>query len=156
MAIDWQAMPDEEFYTEVNAANAEQRRRTVLSTAPAKVDAINAAVLSAEGIQDGDPWRQPVGAHDAYPRGASVTHNAADWESLMSGNVWEPGVSGWQQKTGDGSPAPWIQPTGAHDAYQMGDKVTHNAEVWVSTANDNVWEPGVYGWVIDTPSDPAL
>lgn len=156
MAIDWQAMPDEEFYPEVNAANAEQRRRTTLNTAPAKIDVINSEVLAAEGIQPGDPWRQPVGAHDAYPRGSVVTHNGSEWESSMSGNVWEPGVSGWQMRGDPGQPLPWIQPTGAHDAYQMGDKVSHNGEVWVSQVNDNVWEPGVYGWVIDVPSDPAL
>ena len=40
----------------------------------------------------------------------------------------------------------WIQPTGAHDAYAKGAKVSHNGKHWVSTANDNVWEPGVYGW----------
>jgi hypothetical protein len=44
----------------------------------------------------------------------------------------------------------WVQPLGEHDAYQMGDKVTHKDKTWVSTANDNVWEPGVYGWEITT------
>ena len=32
----------------------------------------------------------------------------------------------------------------------MGDKVTRKDKTWVSTANDNVWEPGVYGWEITT------
>ena len=40
----------------------------------------------------------------------------------------------------------WVQPIGAHDAYKIGDKVTHNGKKWVSTANGNVWQPGVYGW----------
>jgi len=40
----------------------------------------------------------------------------------------------------------WKQPTGAQDAYQTGDKVSHNEKHWVSTADNNVWEPGVYGW----------
>ena len=40
----------------------------------------------------------------------------------------------------------WIQPAGAHDAYAKGAKVSHNGKHWVSTAPDNVWEPGVYGW----------
>ena len=42
---------------------------------------------------------------------------------------------------------PLVQPTGAHDAYQIGDMVTHNGSTWESTVADNVWEPGVYGWV---------
>ena len=40
----------------------------------------------------------------------------------------------------------WIQPAGAHDAYAKGAKVSHNGKHYVSTAPDNVWEPGVYGW----------
>ncbi|MBR2189576.1 MAG: hypothetical protein IJ860_09255 [Eubacterium sp.] len=40
----------------------------------------------------------------------------------------------------------WIQPAGAHDAYSEGDKVTHNDKHWVSGTDNNVWEPGVYGW----------
>jgi chitodextrinase len=40
----------------------------------------------------------------------------------------------------------WVQPTGAQDAYNTGDKVRHNDLVWVSTVDANVWEPGVYGW----------
>lgn len=42
----------------------------------------------------------------------------------------------------------WRQPTGAQDAYMTGDKVSHNDKHWVSTADNNVWEPGVYGWEI--------
>ena len=40
----------------------------------------------------------------------------------------------------------WIQPTGAHDAYAKGDKVTHNSKKWTSDVDANTWEPGVYGW----------
>ena len=40
----------------------------------------------------------------------------------------------------------WIQPTGVQDAYNTGDKVSHNDKHWVSIADSNVWEPGVYGW----------
>lgn len=40
----------------------------------------------------------------------------------------------------------WIQPTGAHDAYNIGDKVSHNNKHWICTIDANVYEPGVYGW----------
>ena len=40
----------------------------------------------------------------------------------------------------------WVQPTGSHDAYNAGDKVTHNGVKYVSDVDANVWEPGVYGW----------
>ncbi len=40
----------------------------------------------------------------------------------------------------------WVQPTGAQDAYMTGDKVSHNEKHWTSSVDNNVWEPGVYGW----------
>ena len=39
----------------------------------------------------------------------------------------------------------WVQPESTN-AYKMGDKVSHNDKIWVSTVDNNVWEPGVYGW----------
>jgi hypothetical protein len=45
-----------------------------------------------------------------------------------------------------GAIEPWVQPQGAHDAYNIGDRVTHNGFTWISTVANNVWEPGVYGW----------
>lgn len=40
----------------------------------------------------------------------------------------------------------WIQPTGAHNAYAKGAKVSHNGKRWISDVDANTWEPGVYGW----------
>lgn len=40
----------------------------------------------------------------------------------------------------------WVQPTGAHDAYNKGDKVTYNGKHYISTIDANVYAPGVYGW----------
>lgn len=40
----------------------------------------------------------------------------------------------------------WSQPMGAFDTYNNGDKVSYNDKKWVSTVDNNVWEPGVYGW----------
>ena len=39
----------------------------------------------------------------------------------------------------------WIQP-GSTNPYMQGDKVRHIGAVWVSDIDNNVWEPGVYGW----------
>lgn len=44
----------------------------------------------------------------------------------------------------------WIQPTGAHDAYAKGAAVSHHDKKWISDADANVWEPGVYGWTEET------
>ena len=40
----------------------------------------------------------------------------------------------------------WVQPTGAQDAYNKGDKVSYNGAHWVSDIDANVYAPGVYGW----------
>jgi len=42
----------------------------------------------------------------------------------------------------------WVQPLGAHDAYPLGAKVTHNGQRWISSVAANVWAPGVYGWTM--------
>ena len=44
----------------------------------------------------------------------------------------------------------WVQPTGAHDAYNIGDKVTYNGQHYVCTSNANVYAPDVYGWDLIT------
>ena len=41
----------------------------------------------------------------------------------------------------------WEQPDSTNP-YMSGDKVSHNGSTWVSTIDNNVWEPGVYGWEI--------
>jgi hypothetical protein len=40
---------------------------------------------------------------------------------------------------------PWEQPDSTN-GYSKGDKVTHIGFTWVSTLDNNVWEPGIYGW----------
>lgn len=42
----------------------------------------------------------------------------------------------------------WTQPLGATDAYMKGDIVSYNDQLWVSTCDNNVWQPGVYGWEV--------
>ena len=99
--------------------------------------------------------RQPVrvlGLPVAYAAGNIRQHNGelfrcvqahtsqADWTPDATASLWK--------KVGDPTeewPA-WSQPIGAHDAYNSGDKVSHNGKHWASNVDANVWEPGVYGW----------
>ncbi len=39
----------------------------------------------------------------------------------------------------------WIQPESTNP-YMTNDKVTHNGKIWICKIDNNVWEPGVYGW----------
>lgn len=77
-----------------------------------------------------------------------VSHNGEIWYSIIPANVWEPGVSGWRIVPAEGEVPMWVQPTGAHDAYKMGDIVFHNGKIWRSLHPANVWEP--------TPSNTTL
>jgi len=60
---------------------------------------------------------------------------------------WTPDVAPalWKLYTPDDVIAEWVQPTGVHDAYALGSKVTHNSKTWESTVDNNVWEPGAVG-----------
>lgn len=64
----------------------------------------------------------------------------ADWTPDVSVSLWvridDPSIE-WPD---------WIQPVGAQDAYAKGAKVSHNGAHWISDVDNNVWEPGVYGW----------
>ena len=47
--------------------------------------------------EDGTPeWVQPLGATDAYNTGDVVIHKGVKYISTVDGNVWEPGVYGWE------------------------------------------------------------
>jgi hypothetical protein len=55
----------------------------------------------------------------------------------------------WTEVAKPGEIPVWKQPTGAQDAYMTGDRVWYperDTDVWVSTVDGNVWQPGVYGW----------
>ena len=43
---------------------------------------------------------------------------------------------------------PYVQPTGAHDAYNIGDKITYNGKKYECQMNGCVWNPDDYpqGW----------
>lgn len=113
--------------------------------------------------QDGSigEWVQPDGTNP-YMIGDRVIHNGKIWVSTVDNNVWEPGLYGWEEigPSGEDEPDPdeipeWVQPD-AMNPYMTGDKVTHNGKTWISIVDNNVWEPGVYGWeeVTEEPDEP--
>lgn len=93
----------------------------------------------------------PAWATDTdYVIGDRRQFNGILWKCIQphhSQDDWTPdvAVSLWARTSADEWPE-WVQPTGASDAYMAGDKVSHNEKHWTSTVDNNVWEPGVYGW----------
>lgn len=139
---------DQELEAYRAAIVAEQERRRTITQAATQIDAVARSALSAMGVKEGDGWVQPTDASNAYPKGWTLTHNGKTWISLISGNVWEPGISGWREEVEEGGVPDFIQPTGAHDAYHTGDHVMFNGVEYVSTIDNNVWSPEAYpaGW----------
>lgn len=126
---------------------AELARRETLATAERQATELNTAYLAAAGVAEGDAWRQPTSAVDAYPSGWTVQHDGKQWVSLVAANVWEPGVSAWREVVEDGVPE-WVAPTGQHDAYNTGDHIMFEGTEYVSLIDANTWSPTAYpqGW----------
>lgn len=55
------------------------------------------ALWAVVSLDEWPEWVQPLGAQDAYPLGAHVSHNEKHWESDYDNNTWEPGVFGWHE-----------------------------------------------------------
>lgn len=103
-------------------------------------------------------WKQPTGAHDAYSVGDKVSHNEEHYISQINGNTTIPGSDErWWKKVVETVEEPdpeepsepevdeypeWKQPTGAHDAYAKGAKVTYNGEKYISQIDANTTVPG--------------
>lgn len=98
------------------------------------------------------PWAYPVAYTEGQIRRDPLDGNlyrVNKGQGHTSQQGWNPSLTPalWS-KVGDPAeewPA-WSQPLGAHDAYNAGDKVSHNGKHWTSDTDGNVWEPGVYGW----------
>ena len=67
---------------------------------------------------------------------------------------WTPDLTPamWTEVAEPGTIPVWRQPTGAQDAYRIGDKVhfpDENGPVYVCTIDYNVYAPGVAGWELE-------
>ncbi len=94
------------------------------------------------------PWESGI----AYAVGNIRTYGEKLYKCVQahtSQDDWTPDATPalW---TAIGDPAEewpeWSQPIGAHDAYMAGDKVSCDGKHWISSVDNNVWKPGVYGW----------
>ena len=87
-----------------------------------------------------------------YPEGFKMQYGGVLYRCLTahtSQDGWTPDVSPSlfaKVLIPDANVIPgWEQPESTNP-YAKGDKVTHNGKTWVSDVDNNVWEPGVYGW----------
>ena len=110
----------------------------------------------AEDIPDEEAYKTPF-AYPVFKSGVNYTKDERIrygeklykvLQNHTSQADWTPDItpSLYVEVTPAGVIPDWKQPVGAQDAYNTGDKVKHNNKTWVSTVDNNVWEPGVYGW----------
>ena len=88
----------------------------------------------------------------AYAVGDRVQHDGTLYKCLQAHTSqadWTPDATPalWVVVSIDEYPE-WVQPTGAHDAYKTGDKVSYNGKHYVCTIDANTYAPDVYGWEV--------
>ena len=85
------------------------------------------------------------------------TENGKTYRSKIANNIYAPSSypAGWEELTGGGGDTSqteaipeFVQPTGTHDAYNKGDKVTFEGKHYISLIDANVYSPAAYpaGW----------
>lgn len=143
----------------VETDHTPQLAAEVEDMAPASVAASIVFVTMAEAGQIDDAtaaenaaqfaeWAYPV----AYKAGAIRLHAGRLYRCVQdhtSQENWTPDAAAslWAEIADPSEEWPkWAQPIGAHDAYSAGAKVSHSEKKWTSDLDNNVWEPGVYGW----------
>ena len=124
--------------------NGAREVRAAMDAAGAQLD--DAAALDAMAIYPVWEIGAEYAVNDRIRYGANLykcvqAHTSqADWAPDAVPALWvKVSVEEWPE---------WVQPTGAHDAYNTGDKVTYNGKRYVSLIDANVYSPDAYpaGW----------
>lgn len=93
-------------------------------------------------------WKEDT----SYKTGTRLTYNDTLYKVLQdhtSQSSWTPieapSLFAKVLISVDGTILAWEQPDSTNP-YMLDNKVSHNGKNWVSVIDNNVWEPGVYGW----------
>lgn len=121
----------------------------------------NAFIASLLNLRDGATDAQALEATGVYPSWEENVGYAVDDRVVYNNVLYKVITAHISQAdwTPDAAPSlfakilipninetpAWEQPKSTNP-YMTGDKVTHNNKTWVSDIDNNVWEPGVYGW----------
>ena len=121
----------------------------ILTDAVLAEPAFASALATLQALPRYPAWQTAT----AYQVGNVVEHQGRLWRVLQahtSQSDWSPPVvpALWTTAHEAGVIPAWTQPAGAHDSYPLGARVTYNGQTWQSTISANVWQPGVFGWVV--------
>ena len=122
------------------------------AAAYAEAKAEQAESESEMDVLQEDDWFNRLG--EEVVAGDEVTHLGVTYQVIQPHTLsacWIPGQCPalYKVKPAPGEEWPeFVQPTGAHDAYNKGDKVTYKGEHYISLIDANVWAPDTYpaGW----------
>lgn len=121
---------------------AAQEVRTAMNVAGTALNdetALQAVALYTPWVSDA--WyavNERIRYKDLLYRCVQAHTSQVGWEPDIAPALWvRVSVEEWPE---------WVQPTGAHDAYNTGDKVTYNGSRYVCTMDANVYAPDVSGW----------
>lgn len=104
----------------------------------------------------------PTGAHDMYLAGewmiytdgkyyecrADTAYSPADLPSAWRADGADADTPGGDDAEGDAKWPDFVQPTGAHDAYNTGDKITFEGKRYICQMDNCAYSPSAYpaGW----------
>lgn len=121
-------------------ANAYRRKiETAAGTMP------DSAALSAVELFPAWEQNRAYTVSERVRHGGTLLYRCVQAHTSQAG--WTPDAAPalWVRVSLDEYPE-WVQPTGAHDAYSKGDKVSYNGSRYVSSIDGNTYAPDVYGW----------
>lgn len=135
------------WWYERDVASPEEVLAAIFSASPETIEA-----LPDESLARMAPYMQEWDPGTAYEAGNLRSYSEVPYRCLQahtSQEAWNPADSPslWAKVLipDPGVIPEWEQP-GSTNPYMKGDKVKHNGKTWVSDIDNNVWEPGVYGW----------
>ena len=125
-----------------------------------EAEALRRQIESASALQTDETaleskWMFPIWmTATSYAVGDRVRYGDKLYKCVQahtSQNDWTPDLTPalWVEVSVEEFPE-WHQPTGAHDAYNTGDKVSYNGKHYICTVDGNVYAPDVYGWDLIT------
>lgn len=134
---------------EAEKAEVEERNAVLIQDNQAKAEAINALIERyAEFVETKEEYE--VGK--SYTVGDTFKYQGIVYavvQSHTSQEDWKPELTPALYKVlrqteeagNDAVIQEWVQPTGAHDAYNFGDKVIYNGKIYKSKVNSNITVP---------------
>lgn len=148
--------PRQKTAEELAAEESMRRHAQIRAAVPMLARAMSASLTDAQLLEIPllfDEWEagREYAADDVIRYGGELYRVA---QAHTSQSQWEPGAEGTKSlythitidpETGVEE---WRRPTGAHDAYNTGDRVLYNGVVYQSTIDGNTWSPDEYqqGW----------